>query len=963
MANVYDQETEGSQKQKGSSLNNNGTGGTRASFGSGSSAGGGWAKGFGSDSTSSTSSQLKQAESGSASSTNPNRDSAGSSEGGASDNTGGGRYSNNKLKAKEESPNDSNDDDTDNDDGLWKQGDDASSTGRKKARFGLTRRRVAIGGLLATMTVTGTAGWLSIVQGPGQLVQLSEILKKPLSGQNDDSSYSMGRLLRWARTGNYGETRVGAIGGKIARNALDRLEASGITLNRGSIDQIRSGKIDTGKLQEKLPELKDMSGPERQAYLEKKLGIPEGDLRLINGSRVGSEVYYFNAKEYGSKTLRGIVDASLQSLDDGKVITGVRARVIKGYTGLPSVLSPIHRKVQEKVNQTASKLDMRKLEKDRQKKLQPKESSKFQAARDKIKSAFDGKTQFLSRALLFTGGMCIIRDIAEDVPAYNRGVVVMPSVAKTASNIAAGGGVMSNQANMQDVRQIVSGFTDDKGKTIWSSKPLDAMSRPTTAQGEDIPSEFKQAYSIDTTAASIENTAGGGGFGAAACSPGGIILQIAGSALLFVAGPESGGATWGTIALKFGASAAATGGAIAFLQHLAENKLETNAVVPDILSGPLGGSLMAYSSREFEGIVGRSSGGVALSPQDEALITQKQQIASAEEFHRKSLFEQVFDRNDYRSVSSQVAMSVNPSITSNISSVASSLFNLGGVLSHFSSLLTPRTSAADAPYDWGFPLYGLPQKIKDDSRFDDPYDNADKVASLLDGDEDDTYKDRASKCFGVNVSKGSDDLWQVIPSEDVNPNDTDYINAHCSDLSDTNWERLMLFVLDSRTADAWDCYSGGYDTSDQSCKNVGMTESVASSTDTPTTATTTGSLSQGSSEELAQQLLPYIAKGKVTCNNGQADGPREHTGGRAADFNYIDGVFMGPNDAPWDSKKINAAKKLDQDAASFMPKSTEFGQVGAGKGHPQCHPGFDFLSGFKTYPDGCHHQHIAVEIP
>jgi hypothetical protein len=44
---------------------------------------------------------------------------------------------------------------------------------------------------------------------------------------------------------------------------------------------------------------------------------------------------------------------------------------------------------------------------------------------------------------------------------------------------------------------------------------------------------------------------------------------------------------------------------------------------------------------------------------------------------------------------------------------------------------------------------------------------------------------------------------------------------------------------------------------------------------------------------------------------------------------------------------------LDQDVASFMPKSTGFGQV-------QCHPTFDFLSSFVTFSDACHHQHIQV---
>jgi hypothetical protein len=89
------------------------------------------------------------------------------------------------------------------------------------------------------------------------------------------------------------------------------------------------------------------------------------------------------------------------------------------------------------------------------------------------------------------------------------------------------------------------------------------------------------------------------------------------------------------------------------------------------------------------------------------------------------------------------------------------------------------------------------------------------------------------------------------------------------------------------------------------------------------------------------------------CSDHGSNPASLHHQGKAADFNVIDGVFMGPNDTPWTGNKITAGKKLDQDVASFMPKSTGFGQV-------QCHPTFDFLSSFVTFSDACHHQHIQV---
>jgi hypothetical protein len=177
--------------------------------------------------------------------------------------------------------------------------------------------------------------------------------------------------------------------------------------------------------------------------------------------------------------------------------------------------------------------------------------------------------------------------------------------------------------------------------------------------------------------------------------------------------------------------------------------------------------------------------------------------------------------------------------------------------------------------------------------------------------------------------------------------------------------------------------------------------------------TSGGALPTGSAAELASQLKPFISDGKIKCvgfgghnvgcsdvlntasggsirgGNGctvdaldskllgmllklvqmnhtfilsalcsdhSNDGPNGHAGGKAADFNTIDGVFMGPNDTPWSEEKIQAGRKLDQDVASFMPKNTGFGQEGG-----RCHPHFSFLDGYQNFDDACHHQHIEVD--
>jgi hypothetical protein len=193
----------------------------------------------------------------------------------------------------------------------------------------------------------------------------------------------------------------------------------------------------------------------------------------------------------------------------------------------------------------------------------------------------------------------------------------------------------------------------------------------------------------------------------------------------------------------------------------------------------------------------------------------------------------------------------------------------------------------------------------------------------------------------------------------------------------------------------------------------GLNDSSGASNGAPAEPTNTpGGLPTGDAKQLASQLKPYVTSGKIKClssgcpdiintASGQSiknsscyvdaldtkllgmllklaqmdhtfilsavctDHPSNpsslHHQGKAADFNTIDGVFIGPNDAPWDSTKLSAAKKLDQDIVSFMPKgSSATESIGFGQETGRCHPHFDFLDGYNIFDDACHHQHVQV---
>jgi murein DD-endopeptidase MepM/ murein hydrolase activator NlpD len=57
-----------------------------------------------------------------------------------------------------------------------------------------------------------------------------------------------------------------------------------------------------------------------------------------------------------------------------------------------------------------------------------------------------------------------------------------------------------------------------------------------------------------------------------------------------------------------------------------------------------------------------------------------------------------------------------------------------------------------------------------------------------------------------------------VSSDDTNPNSSEYIDAHCNDLSDGKWKRIILFVFDSRLVDSVECYEGDAD----ACSRLGV---------------------------------------------------------------------------------------------------------------------------------------------
>ncbi len=790
--------------------------------------------------------------------------------GGSTSGAGGGLYNPGKLKSAEENGGESDDD---NGGGLW-NGPTSNNTGdansKKKKRLQITRKKAATGGAILVLFGAAGFGGMSIMQGPMQLVHLSQILQTNMFGSEESSSKRLQGLWRFARSGSYGETRVGKLSSVVFQKTDARLKGIGVDIVRGGIDQPARVNFDLSKLEKQYPELKGMTDSQAKVWMAEKIGVDASEFRRYGGTGPGGSKFSLNTRKNSIKVNRMINTNAVNLLDNGKAISWMNARSVNTYTGLPSLAHPLKRIAAKQEIRLANRVDAsraaaRKAELERARSRAIPETSKVAAAKAKIKGKISSNGGKIGGALLLSAAMCIVRDTSDAIVTVNRASIVMPSVVESADKTAVGSQVQSNQdIDMTSAGNVVKSFTDVNGKTIWNSKELQATANPSqSSKGTELPRDYQQAFNKDTTAANMNETLGGGIVGEIACSPFGQATQIGLAILAVLATPVTGGMSAAVLAGKTAAGVAASAAVIALLQNQFVDLLKNDAIVPEVFSGPIGGGLLAYGGREMANISARSMGGVELSDTESAQIDVRQQIASKNELKKKPLYARIFDVNDYRTPAASAVRSIDPDPAKNVASLLGGILNLPKYFSNSLSAFMPSAKAADKPYNWGFNRYGIPAELLNDPQYENPYKNAEQVGKLLDSAEGDDLRNKAKACFGNEVSKGSDG-WQVVPiaNTDVNPNENDYREAKCDDLGDANWKRMILFVMDSRTMDATDCYLGETSISEQSCANVGA-GGAPSDGGTGTDATIT----DGTVIELAKKLKQYKEDGKYTCDN------------------------------------------------------------------------------------------------
>lgn len=734
----------------------------------------------------------------------------------------------------------------------------------------ISKKKASIIGVLTGGLVGGGLFGFGVIHGPMELATLGQTLQIFDYKSTNSVNIRAGGWYRFAQTGEYGETRVGAWGSKLVNDRREKLSKVGIDFDGDNLSNIRSISFDTEKLgKERLVGLQGRNFEDSRRVLAQEFNLPEEDFRRVGTRGADGHRIVIVARGENVTKIRDTVTKVVGDPDNTGIIKGSKAynamthRAFKKFYNLPSLFSPIKRNAADKGRDLGTAMDRnerKKREKERMQRITAAAESVNPGARQKLSEKLSGNTgKFAGGALITTGGMCFVRDIAEDVVEANRAAVVIPTILDATDKKAVGSQVQSNiDIDMDSAGDVAESLKDDEGKTIWQGTAMQSISSnnfnfdANKNDPNDLSPDYKQAFSNKTTSSDIKDTFGGGGVGDLACSTPGQIIQVTAGLGLIIAGPFTGGGSWAAFAAKTGAGAAATAGVMYLLKEKITTLLSKDPIdMVDSIPAPVRGNLLAYGAREAANTAARSNGGIELSKEESDAADREVINVMKTEFKDKRLATQLFDISDYRSVASQASMSLSPSITQNVSAVASGLFNVKGSFSSIASALTPKTVADERSlYSWDFNIFGIPEKILTDKKYEDPYKNADIVSKFLTEWPLDTYKDRVKDCFGITLSNESGP-WDVIPENEVNPNSQKYLDANCSDIDEEMWVRIMLFIFDNRYMSAAACLELN---DEDACNKVDSSYGIAqdaSSTTSTASETFDVALLDGNSEHIA----------------------------------------------------------------------------------------------------------------
>lgn len=886
------------------------------------------------------------------------------------------------------------------------------------------RKKVVIASGTTAGVLTLVVGAFSMLSGPAEFVQLSHLLERfHFSAMEDTEDGRMTRLARYIRDpANPQNTRLGLVSNKVADRFEKKMNKSGIVSQYTEV----GGYGDGYTVDRNSGKYKNTPIDEIKNDLKKNYGLDDSDLEIVSEKDTGKQTVKIKAESLNYRKSVALQYNLLRDAGLGRMSSAVGTRQLTKRADL--TWHPI-KKADQKIVQKAGESwkDYRKRQKEAKKEAEKswrkrmvqyvrggnsavQVSSKKQVPPDEngnpnaIKEAdadeaekgttqasteaneanaatgegdVDSQTKFSDKiSVKIAGGgvaaigvMCMVKGLSDNISNLRMVQVVLPMMRMGMDAMSIGSQVMSGQdidmetlgIATQDLHRVNSAGKE----TSWNQARSIQAESGEPATGPDIPDSAKvfnesnplsfvnEIPNIRRICSAAESTIGQG------------------ISLLFSGGPL--GAASGYLTSKFVVGPV--------LQQIAA-WIAGDAINP-LPSGVDRGNFMNYGARLAANEQAVMAGGESLSGSEEVALQSTSNNVRDKDFESKSFAYRMFNNEDPQSLVAQLMRGKNPS-ENNVASMTSNFASIFGAALKAPAALLPKAHAGASTYDYGFPAYGFPISEQNNKLVENPYQNAKRAADILDADTNNTFKDRAKKCFGVEISE-QDGVWDVTPTGDQPTNlyGGGYPTDECSD-SSAKWLTIRFFILDTNTMKNYACFEG----EDDVCSEIGVdtgggaSPSVSISGDVQELAqqiVDAGNLS-GSSEYMKQ--IQDLADGKGDCPvdplilkmlvgvtvednhkltmsslnrkctgvltaSGEASYHYASGGGHAIDVIGIDGLPVTGYGDTGTLKYLNSASK-------YLPKNTGYGQV------ESCGSSFKIPAGSYAVPDECSHQHIQV---
>jgi hypothetical protein len=735
---------------------------------------------------------------------------------------------------------------------------------RQKVISGLSPKRVAAGGVAGIITI-GVFGILSVSSGPLQFIHIAQLLQRfHFASLEDNGNSRLLKLYKYAqnaREGNVANARLGFVEKRIAVNLDSKFAEIGITKKTTGIGGRYAGvDVDALKLSEHdgFEGLQRLGPEESQAWLQEKFGgtvrinyeangiTPSGtftiepDSGILGYSKLSNRALNKNLlAAIDIDGVPGAIDARIMGKRDAVTwhpIKKLDSKVVGAFderftawlkqikdriTGGEKDIGTSSHGTRNRDGTTtpnpegeAASGELREITDDSKRLLEENAGKEAGGVSEGFIKQFTesttGKAALGATAVI--GLTCAVKALGENIDSLRHDMVVLPLVRTGVQAMSLGNQVMNGKdVNAEQLGFFAKELNDPKSGSWASARSIQAElgEEPT---GKDIP---KSASIRDLNNNSFFSGVLGDILGSA---PVGVVCDVADSIFGQVANIAIGVVT-APFATGIGFAIAQTDAAKEAISGLVQ--WLAGSPIPTMVFGAVYGNYINYGARLASNDSQLALGGVPLTATQSAALKADRLAWQKQQFSQKSFAERTFDPYSPDSLVGKAIDSQTGNVTANVGSMFSSLINPAKAFASFGSIFSRQSRVAAASnYDYGFDEVGFSLNDLENPAFENPYDNATKAIATLAGGNGKTYISRAQKCFGVTLTNNGDvksDLKAKVDPLKTRGDDA-YPTGECTD-PDPDWTSIRFYILDTKTAEAADCYGSG-DT--QSCNDVGF---------------------------------------------------------------------------------------------------------------------------------------------